>query len=61
MAVGAVLSEPLSRPDSLVSGINTGIFHGFCGKCHSIIPSILMNPGDLSRLPLDEAPTEQGI
>jgi hypothetical protein len=26
MAVEAVLSEPLSRPDSLVSGINTGIF-----------------------------------
>jgi hypothetical protein len=37
MAVEAVLSEPLSRPDSLLSGINTGIFHGSCGKCPGII------------------------
>jgi hypothetical protein len=29
MAVEAVLSEPLSRPYSLLSGINTGIFMGF--------------------------------
>jgi hypothetical protein len=27
MAVEAVLREPLSRPYSLLSGINTGIFH----------------------------------
>ena len=27
-AVEAVLREPLSRPYSLLSGINTGIFHG---------------------------------
>ena len=37
MAVEAVLSEPLSRPDSLLSGINTGIFRRFCWKCPSII------------------------
>jgi hypothetical protein len=37
MAVEAVLSEPLSRPDSLLSGINTGIFHGSCGECPGII------------------------
>jgi hypothetical protein len=30
--VQAVLSEPLSRPDSLLSGTNTGIFHGLCRK-----------------------------
>jgi hypothetical protein len=28
MAVDAVLSKPLSRPDSLLSGINTGILRG---------------------------------
>jgi hypothetical protein len=37
MAVEAVLSEPLSRPNSLLSGINTGIFHGICRKCLGII------------------------
>jgi hypothetical protein len=45
MAVEAVLSEPLSRPDSLLSGNNTGIFHGLCRKCPGHYPSILMNPG----------------
>jgi hypothetical protein len=37
MAVEAVLSEPLSRPDSLLSGINTGIFHGLCREYPGII------------------------
>ncbi|MBB5341521.1 hypothetical protein HDF13_003854 [Edaphobacter lichenicola] len=37
MAVETALSEPLSRPDSLLSGTNTGIFHGLCRKCPSII------------------------
>jgi hypothetical protein len=32
LAVEAVLSEPLSRPDSLLSGINTGNFRGFSGN-----------------------------
>jgi hypothetical protein len=41
MAVEAVLSEPLSQPDSLLSGINTGILRGFCRKCPGIIQSIL--------------------
>ena len=36
MAVDAVLSEPLSRPDSLVS-INTGVFHGLCREYFGII------------------------
>jgi len=41
MAVEAVLSEPFSQPDSLLSGINTGIFHRFCGRCPGTCPSIL--------------------
>jgi hypothetical protein len=45
MAVDAVLSKPLSRPDSLPSEINTGIFRGFCGKCPCITVYPL-NPSD---------------
>jgi hypothetical protein len=59
--VEAVLSEPLSRPDSLLSGINTGISHGICREYPWRCPSILMNSGDFSRFPLDWDPTEQGI
>jgi hypothetical protein len=36
MAVEAVPSEPLSRPDSLLSVINTGIFHGLCSMPHQV-------------------------
>jgi hypothetical protein len=32
MAVEAVLSKPLSRPDSLLSGIIQGFFMGFAEK-----------------------------
>jgi len=53
MAVEAVLNEPLSRPDSLQSGINTGIFRGFSGKMPLHYPSIPLNPGDFPRLLLD--------
>jgi hypothetical protein len=61
VVVEAVPSEPLSRPDSLLSGINTGIFFmGFAENALAYL-SILMNPGDFSRLPLDCAPAEQGI
>jgi hypothetical protein len=52
MAMGAVLSEPLSRPDSLLSGINTGIFM-VLQKMPWHYPPIFMNPGHFSRLPLD--------
>jgi hypothetical protein len=41
MAVEAVLSEPLSRPDSLLSGINTGIFHGFCRNALALAANLL--------------------
>jgi hypothetical protein len=40
VAVDAVLSEPLSRPDSLLSGINTGIFMGFAENALGIIRQI---------------------
>jgi hypothetical protein len=57
MAVEAVLSKPLSRSDSLLSGINTGILREM--PLH--YPSIPLNPGDFPRLLLDSAQTEQGI
>jgi hypothetical protein len=57
MAVEAVPSEPLSRPDSLLSGI----FHELCRECPWHYPSILMNPGRFLAHSLDSAPTEQGI
>jgi hypothetical protein len=41
MAVEAVVSEPLSRANSLLSGINTGIFMGFAENIPGSIPSIL--------------------
>jgi hypothetical protein len=53
MAVEAVLSKPLSRPDSLLSGINTGIFKGFAWRMTWHWPSILLNPGGFSYLPLN--------
>jgi hypothetical protein len=37
MAVEAVLSEPLSRPDSLLTGINTGIFMDFAENALGIV------------------------
>jgi len=60
MAVETAPSEPLSRPDSLLSGISTGIFHGLCRKYPLHGPSILMNSGHFSR-PSRLDPTEQGI
>jgi hypothetical protein len=61
MAVEAVLSKPLSRPDSLLSGINTGIFWVFCGKMSLNYLPIPLNVGDFQRLLLDWAQMEQGI
>ena len=60
MAVDAVLSEPLSWSDSLLSEINTGIFRGLCGNALALSVYIL-NPSDFSRLPLDKTQTEQRI
>jgi len=40
------------RPDSLLSGINTGIFHGLCRECPGIIRQSSWIQGDFSRLPL---------
>ena len=48
MAVEAVLSEPLSRPDSLLSGINTGIFREFVVRLSGLNAHIPLNTGDLS-------------
>jgi hypothetical protein len=50
MAVGAVPSKPLSRPNSLLSGINTGIFERFATRMTSPDPSILLNLADFSYL-----------
>ena len=53
MAVEAVLSKPLSRPDSLLSGINTGISGGTLRETPLHYPTIPLNPGDFPRLLLD--------
>jgi hypothetical protein len=60
MAVEAVLSKPLSRPDSLLSGINTGIFMGFGENA----PALSVNPHELRRFLAPSSrlgPAEQGI
>ena len=51
LAVDAVQSKPLSGPNSLLSGIITGIFASFATlmTCHD--PSILFNPDRLSHHP----------
>jgi hypothetical protein len=51
--VKAVMSEPLSRADSLLSGINTGIFMGFAENTLAVSHQSSMNSGDFSLLPLD--------
>jgi hypothetical protein len=53
MAVDAVRSEPLSRPSSLLSGINTGIFGDFATRMTWSDPSIFLNLGNFPHLRLN--------
>ena len=53
MAVEAVPSEPFSRLDSLLSGINTGKFRTIVRLTDRDYPSIVMNPSDFLRFTSD--------
>jgi hypothetical protein len=61
LAVDPVLSETLSRVNSLLSGKNTGIFREFVLKLSGYSGHIRLNTGNLSLIYLKRWLHKQGI